>query len=271
MLYYKHYLLLIGSHTFEAIADVINEEMERFDIADKVVCIVTDNGPNVVKAVQSMQDDAKEQENAKRLKRLQKSKEKRDQKKAENLAKKAAKAKAKADKRTNSSSASKESNKSGNQAAGKSSTVSASSTPSNHHVMLELVIDDLTGCECVEEETEALYIELDLDGSVFDQEISVSDILATAIVEETDAAGRSFLVNRSTLKEDIPCSSHTLNLVATVDFNKVLESIKPVSLKKKFESASEKVKSLWNLSKRSIKASDFIYEKLSKFKRRNYS
>ncbi len=205
------------------------------------------------------------------MKRLQKAKEKRDQKKAENLAKKAAKAKAKADKRTNSSSASKESNKSGNQAAGKSSTVSASSTPSNHHVMLELVIDDLTGCECVEEETEALYIELDLDGSVFDQEISVSDILATAIVEETDAAGRSFLVNRSTLKEDIPCSSHTLNLVATVDFNKVLESIKPVSLKKKFESASEKVKSLWNLSKRSIKASDFIYEKLSKFKRRNYS
>ena len=243
--------------------------MEQFDIADKVVCIVTDNGPNVVKAVRSMQDDAKEQEDAKRLKRLQKAKEKRDQKKAENRAKKAAKAKA--DKRTNSSSAPKESNKSGNQAAGKSSTVSASSTPSNHHVMLELVIDDLTGCECVEEETEALYIELDLDGSVFDQEISVSDILATAIVEETDEAGRSFLVNRSTLKEDIPCSSHILNLVATVDFNKVLESIKPVSLKKKFESASEKVKSLWNLSKRSIKASDFIYEKLSKFKKRNYS
>lgn len=73
-------IFLLGSHTHELIASLIQEEMEKFKISNKVVCIVTDNGANIKKAVRSMQDCAQERENARRLARMEAAKNKRKEK-----------------------------------------------------------------------------------------------------------------------------------------------------------------------------------------------
>lgn len=54
------------------------------------------------------------------------------------------------------------------------------------------------------------------------------------------------------------CSSHSLNLVATTDANKVSDR----SFKALFRSAESKLQQLWNKQQRSSQASDFIQEKL---------
>ena len=70
----------LGNHTYDLIASLIQEEMEKFKICNKVVCIVTDNGANIKKAVRSMQDCAQERENARRLARMEAAKNKRKEK-----------------------------------------------------------------------------------------------------------------------------------------------------------------------------------------------
>jgi len=120
------------------------------------------------------------------------------------------------------------------------------------------LINDLSPDD--DEATRFLYIELDIDQDFnFDEEISVSDILATSISKEIGPNGAVFDFNRSSLCEDIPCGFHNLNLLATVDFDKVLVAIKPACLKTMYECAVDKIEKLWNLSNRSIKASDFIF------------
>lgn len=60
-----------GSHTHDLISGLIEEQINKFKIGGKVVCIVTDNGANIRKAVRSMQDCAQERENARRLKAME--------------------------------------------------------------------------------------------------------------------------------------------------------------------------------------------------------
>ncbi len=67
-------LFFLGSHTFDVISNFIENEIMRFDIKGKVCCIVTDNGANIKKAVQSMQDDYIERMNDIKLRKMEKAK-----------------------------------------------------------------------------------------------------------------------------------------------------------------------------------------------------
>lgn len=80
-----------GSHTHDLISGLIEEQVNQFKIGGKVVCIVTDNGANIRKAVRSMQDCAQERENARRLESMEAAKAKRQEKAGNNSGKSKAK------------------------------------------------------------------------------------------------------------------------------------------------------------------------------------
>ncbi len=114
-----------------------------------------------------------------------------------------------------------------------------------------------------------IYLEFDIGDSlesefILDEiEISVGDILKTAISKEVDENGMQFNYNRSTLCEDIPCATHSLYSVATADFKTVIDNYRSGEFKKPHEQAFGKLQKLWNLSNRSIKASELIYDNIS--------
>ncbi len=115
---------------------------------------------------------------------------------------------------------------------------------------------------------EFIYLEFDIEDSVESESIlneidsSVGDILKTSMCTEVDENGLQFNYNRSTLCEDIPCTTHSLYLVATTDFKKVIETCRSGVFKKPHDQAFGKLQKLWNLSNRSVKASEIIYEYL---------
>lgn len=116
-----------------------------------------------------------------------------------------------------------------------------------------------------------IYLEFDIGDSleselIFDElEVSVGNILKTAISQEIDETGMQFNYNRSTLCEDIPCVTHSLYLVATADFKTVIDNCRSGIFKKPHEQAFGKLQKLWNLSNRSIQASELIYESLGNY------
>lgn len=116
-----------------------------------------------------------------------------------------------------------------------------------------------------------IYFEFDIGDSleselnVDEVEVSVGNILKTAISEEIDENGMRFNYNRSTLCEDIPCVTHSLYLVATADFKTVIDNCRSGVFKKPHEQAFGKLQKLWNLSNRSVKASELIYESLGNY------
>lgn len=109
-----------------------------------------------------------------------------------------------------------------------------------------------------------IYIDLgiEFDDVETGDEVSVSEILQTSITKDTDERGREYDFNRSTLCEDFPCCSHSLNLVATTDFKAVLGSGRCSTFKVAHEKAFGKLQGLWNLSNRSVKASEIIFDTL---------
>lgn len=130
-----------------------------------------------------------------------------------------------------------------------------------------------------EEDEEFCYVPLellefvDLNGELDDDsglpggcdDISVDEILNNAIVTVTNEEGIETVVNKrlSTLEvENIPCASHTLNLVATSDFQKVLKSSAPINFQDPYNSAHGKLKKLWNLHNRSPKAAEVFFREL---------
>ena len=121
----------------------------------------------------------------------------------------------------------------------------------------------------MEKDDVMVYIDLDIEieeeinnGNF--EEISVSEILKKRSLS-LEAAPFDF-DGCAKLCEDVPCCSHSLDLVATVDFKKVLSSIRPLSLKVNHDEAFGKLQKLWNLSNRSILASEIIYAELGIFK-----
>jgi 2-keto-3-deoxy-L-rhamnonate aldolase RhmA len=50
----------LGSQTHDLIAGIIQKQIEKFKISEKVVCILTDNGAKIKKALRSMQDCAQD-------------------------------------------------------------------------------------------------------------------------------------------------------------------------------------------------------------------
>ena len=66
--------------------------------------------------------------------------------------------------------------------------------------------------------------------------------------------------NRSTLSEDFLCCSHRLNLIATSDFKNILEPCRASSFKLNHEKAFGKLQKLWNVSNRSVRASEIIFD-----------
>ena len=91
------------------------------------------------------------------------------------------------------------------------------------------------------------------------RELSVAEILKEVVV----AAPYDYDIPAK-LFEDIPCTSHSLDLVATVDFQKVLDAIRPVTFKSSHEEAFGKLRKIWNLSNRSIQSSEIIYNHLGR-------
>ena len=63
-----------------------------------------------------------------------------------------------------------------------------------------------------------------------------------------------FFYDATKLCEDVPCCSHSLDLVATVDFKKDLSSIHPLSFNINHEETFIKLQKLWNFSNRGILA-----------------
>lgn len=57
--------MLSGRQTSDAIAKMIQEVMKNFNLTDKVKFIVTDNGANICKAVKTLQEEKKSQNNKK--------------------------------------------------------------------------------------------------------------------------------------------------------------------------------------------------------------
>ncbi|KAK4030880.1 hypothetical protein OUZ56_024267 [Daphnia magna] len=111
-----------------------------------------------------------------------------------------------------------------------------------------------------ENELEMICIDLgiELDEGEIGDEVSVSGILETSITKDTDERGIEFDYNRSTLCEDFSCFSHCVNLIATTDFKKVLESGRASSFKLAHEKAFGKLQRLGNLSSGTIRASKII-------------
>lgn len=115
---------------------------------------------------------------------------------------------------------------------------------------------------------DVVYIDLDIEiegeiNGIGFRELSVAEFLTQANVEP-EATPYDFDV-ATKLCEDIPCMSHTLDLVATADFKKILDFLHPVSLKISHKEAFGKLKKLWNISNSSIRASKIIYNELGRF------
>ena len=92
-----------------------------------------------------------------------------------------------------------------------------------------------------------VYIDLDIE---IEEEINngnFEDISVSEILKEKrlslEAAPFDF-DEATKLCEDVPCCSHSLDLVATVDLKKVLNSIRPLSLKINHEEAFGKLQKL---------------------------
>ena len=91
----------------------------------------------------------------------------------------------------------------------------------------------------------------------------MNEILANSIATVTNEEGELTTIDRSPLRfENIPCSSHTLNLIATADFQKVLNDSAPFNFKEQFNKTFEKLKKLWNLHNRSPKAAEAFFREL---------
>lgn len=115
-----------------------------------------------------------------------------------------------------------------------------------------------------EVDDDMVYLDLDieLDEDFIEnemRELSVAEILKEVVV----AATYDYDIPAK-LCEDIPCTSHSLDLVATVDFQKVLDAIRPVTFKSSHEEAFGKLRKIWNLSNRSIQSSEIIYNDLGR-------
>ena len=101
---------------------------------------------------------------------------------------------------------------------------------------------------------EFIYLEFDIEESVESEsilneiDISVGDILKTAMCSEVDENGLQFNYNRSTMCEDIPCVTHSLYLVAAADLKKVIETCLSGAFKKSHEQTFGKLQKLLNLS-----------------------
>ena len=106
---------------------------------------------------------------------------------------------------------------------------------------------------------EFIYLEFDIKFRVETEsilneiDVSVGDILKTAMCSEVDENGLQFNYNRSTMCEDIPCVTHSLYLVATSDFKKVIETCRSGAFKKHHDQFFGKLEKLWNLSNGTLK------------------
>ena len=111
-----------------------------------------------------------------------------------------------------------------------------------------------------EVDDDMVYLDLDEDFIENEmRELSVAEILKEVVV----AAPYDYDIPAE-LCEDIPCTSHLVDLVATVDFQKVLDAIRPVTFKSSHEEAFVKLRKIWNLSIRSIQSSEIIYNDLGR-------
>ena len=113
----------------------------------------------------------------------------------------------------------------------------------------------------VDDDMVYLYLDIEFDEDFIEnemQELSVAEILQDVIAASYDYDFPAKLF------EDIPCTSHSLYLVATVDFQKVFDAIRPVTLKSIHDEAFGKLRKLWNLSNRSIQSSEIIYNDLGR-------
>jgi hypothetical protein len=111
-----------------------------------------------------------------------------------------------------------------------------------------------------EVDDDMVYLDLDEDFIENEmRELSVAEILKEVVVAapyDCDIPAK--------LCEDIPCTSHSFDLVATGDFQKVLDAIRPVTFKSSHEEAFMKLRKIWNLSIRSIQSSEIIYNDLGR-------
>lgn len=111
--------------------------------------------------------------------------------------------------------------------------------------------------ENVEVDPRFADIESDITGLTNDGMISVGDILDTGICRDVDSNGVEYEYRRGALPIHIRCTSHTLNLLATTDFQKVL-SDRP-ALETEYKKVIGKLTDLWGKHNRSSLASDKVF------------
>jgi hypothetical protein len=128
----------------------------------------------------------------------------------------------------------------------------------------EAIIDvDSQNDTVTEVEDDMVYLDLDIELNEDFIENEMQDLSVAEILQDVVAAPYDYDIPAK-LCEDIPCISHSLDLVATVDFQKVLDAIRPVTLKSNHDEAFGKLRKLWKLSNRSIQSSEIIYNDLGR-------
>ncbi|KZS10308.1 Uncharacterized protein APZ42_025255 [Daphnia magna] len=233
-----------GSHTSDVVSSHIEEVMKKFKIREKVCCIVKDNGKNIKKTVQSLEQDFQERENARRV----------SQKEALKLK----------EKNFMPTKLLQLSNRKGIQQRKQRDYPRQSQPLWVLYIFLshgnQEKPDLVSDSNDTENELEMICIDLgiELDEGEIGDEVSVSGILETSITKDTDERGIEFDYNRSTLCEDFSCFSHCVNLIATTDFKKVLESGRASCFKLAHEKAFGKLQRLGNLSSGTVRASKII-------------
>lgn len=102
-----------------------------------------------------------------------------------------------------------------------------------------VVIDSDSEDENVELDVRFIDIEKDIEEIANEGAISVGDILDIGVCRDIDIQGVPYEYKRSSLPNHIRSASHTLSLVATTDFKKVLDG--RVVLREEFNNSMKKL------------------------------
>lgn len=107
-------------------------------------------------------------------------------------------------------------------------------------------VNSISDEESDSEDLDFVDIELEIEDNGI---ISIGDMLDHLIVESVDDDGNTTLYNSANLPEHIRCASHLLNLLASVDFDKVLLTNR--LFQENYNRAIGKLIKLWNRYNRS--------------------